>query len=178
MTRLFDIWLRINPAEAMSFTDTLNLDSDFWATGRVVDALEQPEFTAYAITRLADAPAHREIWASLLAEAGLKNSLVAETLAAEPASRIPQPRHQPGLWARSQPGLSIRRLWTAENAAAMTLYGEALSIATENVVKNNSSNHRMMATPSGTAVHRQTIGGFLVEGNGPQFRSPRQVYVA
>jgi hypothetical protein len=143
ITRLFDIWLRTNPAEAMSFTDMLNLDSDFWATGRVVDALEQPEFTAYAITRLADAPAHREIWTSLLAEAGLKNSLVAETLAAEPASRIPQPRHQPGLWARSQPGLSIRRLWTAENAAAMTLYGEALSIATENVVKNNSSNHRM-----------------------------------
>lgn len=130
--KLFDLWLRTSPAEALSFTSTLELGTELWANSRVADAMEQPELTAFAISRFYDSPAQRITWAFLLAEAGLRNNLVAETLVRE--------RLRPE--AAADPGLRWRSPWTSSKVAAKTVYGAVLGTAIDNLPAVNSARHR------------------------------------
>lgn len=116
--RLFGLWLRFSPAEAFTVAELFERVGDrFDQVERLLDAMDQNELLTYAVARVTDAAEDLTTWALLLAEAALRDRLVAETL------------HRLG-----SVGVGTRRdggTWETAGAAANTLLGSVLTVATD-----------------------------------------------
>ncbi|UOX92557.1 NACHT domain-containing protein [Amycolatopsis sp. FBCC-B4732] len=117
--RLFGLWLRFSPADAFKVAELFERVGDrFDQIERLLDAMDQKELLTYAVARVTDAAEDLSSWALLLAEAALRDELVAVTLHGIDSARLSGARR----------GIVP---WETVGVAANTLLGSVLTSATD-----------------------------------------------
>jgi hypothetical protein len=130
LNKLFDVWLQINPAEALSYVDKVAVEHDYLADDRLIRAMEQPELIALATARFFDSTNSRATWALLLAESALRSRLVAQTLLREQVH------------PDKDFGIDRSVSWLNTGVTRGTLYGAVLSVACESFSSVSSAHRR------------------------------------
>lgn len=155
LDRLFDLWLRYSPAEALTFVRHLEkVDVSFQVTERLVEAMDQMELLNFAISRVSSHPEDHMTWAPLLAEAALRKDLVAEVLLREPAPRFTKPKTGSNSWENFGPTAGTL-LGSVLSEAGSSFHGlpRASRQSLPRVGFLSTSSPRMMAKNSGIAFY-------------------------